>query len=101
MVLYHGTTASPFERFQTPTGLESWDVTRGGVIYLTSDIAVARKYAGKSGHVAKVIAPHARDYKSQLASQGREKKKKYTRNVYVALASEIHILEWIEAVDRQ
>lgn len=92
MILYHG-TQQKFDRFKTPTGLEVMDVTRGGVVYLTEDYDVAKRYAKQGGYVATVEAD-ATSYAAQLAKQGRKKQKKYVRGVWVALPSQCTITKW-------
>lgn len=85
MKLFHGSPRK-FESFLTPTGLSEMDVTKGGVVYLTEDRDVARRYAGKDGYVYEVDALEARSYAEQRKLQGLKKKKgKYTRGVWVAL----------------
>lgn len=93
MKFYHGTKRR-FHSFRTPTGYEGWDIVRGGVIYLTSDIEIARKYAGRDGYIA-VVEGEVRSYKEQLALQGRKKARKYVRNVFVGLASQLKIVDWL------
>ena len=95
MALYHGSTVK-FDRFKTPTGLELMDITKGGVVYLTSDIEVARKYAGKGGYIA-IVEGEVVSYKDQLRKQGRRKHNKYVRNVFVGLPSKLEIKKWIPA----
>lgn len=91
MILYHG-SPKKFVSFRTPTGRDELDVTTGGVIYLTSDKEVARKYAGKDGFICilnikegtKGVVP----YKLQRELQKLPKKhNKYLRGVYVATPS--------------
>jgi hypothetical protein len=97
--LYHGTKRT-FEKFKTPTGLEKMDVIKGGVVYLTSDITVAKKYAGANGYVCIAEVEDPTPYKDQREIQGLPKKhKKYTRNVYVALPKDIKIIEFIKCSD--
>ncbi len=97
--LYHG-TKEIFDRFETPTGVEKMDVMEGGVVYFTSDIKTAKKYAGPNGYVciAEIEAPIP--YKEQREKQGLPlKQKKYTRNVYVALPINVDIKEFKHASD--
>jgi hypothetical protein len=68
------------------------DVTKGGVVYLTEDRDVARRYAGKGGYVYEVETVEARSYAEQRKLQGLSKKKgKYTRGVWVCLPKNCRI----------
>ena len=90
-VLYHGTKLK-FDNFETSTGLEKMDVTKGGVVYFTSDIETAKRYAGPDGYVCIAEIEEPIDYAEQRRSQGLPKKQnKYTRNVYVALPIDVKI----------
>ena len=90
MTYYHGSSAR-FAAFETPTGAEAWDVTKGGVVYLTTDRELAEGYA-QGGYVYTVSAPGARSYADQRRRQGLPAKKgKYVRGVYVALPSDCEI----------
>lgn len=92
---YHG-TKKKFQKFQTPTGKSGWDVTKGEVVYLTTDLKVAKKYAGKTGVVAVVEAAKAREYKQIRKEQGLpDKLSKYVRNIFVCPVEAAEILEWI------
>lgn len=85
MILYHG-SPKKFSEFKTPTGLSEWDVTKGGVVYLTEDREVAKKYAGEGGYVYSVLVSQAVPYAEVRKRQGLKKKKgKYTRGVWVTL----------------
>ena len=95
MKYYHG-SKKKFSNFRTPTGVEVMDVTKGGVVYLTSDINVARRYAGNGGYVATVTGDVV-SYRDQLAAQGRKKHNKYVRNVFVGLPSQLSIVSWERA----
>ena len=98
-VLYHG-TKDRFDKFRTPTGVEKMDVMEGGVIYFTSDIATAKKYAGPNGYVCIAEIEEPIPYKQQRKDQGLPpKQKKYIRNVYVALPTDINIKEFKHVSD--
>ncbi len=91
-MLYHGSPVY-FNHFRTPTGCEVMDVTSGGVIYLTEDIKVARKYAGRRGYVYEVSAPSAIPYGLQREKQGLPpKNRRYIKGVWVALPSACDII---------
>ena len=71
------------------------DVKEGGVVYLTSGINVAKKYAGPHGYVCIAEVEDPITYKTQREKQGLPKKhNKYVRNVYVALPLDIDIKEF-------
>lgn len=98
-VLYHG-TKKKFDKFKTPTEVEKMDVMKGGVIYFTSDIQTAKKYAGPDGYVCIAEIDKPVVYKQQRKNQGLPpKQKKYTRNVYVALPIDVEIKEFKRAKD--
>ena len=98
-VLYHG-TKEKFNRFKTPTGVEKMDVMKGDVIYFTSDIAAAKKYAGPNGYVCVAEIEKPISYKQQRENQGLPpKQKKYTRSVYVALPINVEIKEFKHVSD--
>lgn len=97
--LYHG-TKEKFDTFKTPTNLEKMDVTKGGVIYLSSDINVAKKYAGPHGYVCIAEVENPISYKDQREKQNLPKKhNKYLRKVYVALPIDIKIKEFKRSSD--
>lgn len=90
-ILFHG-TQEEFAEFKTPTGAEKLDVMVGGVIYLTSDVEAAKKYAGPHDYVCIVEVAHPESYADQRVKQGLpEKQRKYVRNVYIALPSSVEI----------
>ena len=96
---YHGTD-KVFEKFETPTNNEELDVTKGGVIYFTSDIEVAKKYAGPNGYVCRAEVRNPTPYKKQREVQGLPPKKgKYTRDIYVAIPTDVEIKEFISVRD--
>lgn len=97
--MYHG-TKSVFGEFKTPTLNEEMDVTRGGVIYLTSDIEEAKKYAGPKGYVRIARTTDMISYQEQRNIQGLPRKKgDRTRNVYVALPVNVEIESVIAVSD--
>lgn len=97
--LYHGTKKT-FEKFKTPTGLEELDVTKGGVIYLTSNILKAKKYAGPNGYICIAEVTRPISYKEQRKKQGLPKKKgRYTTDIYIALPGNIKIKEFKKVKD--
>jgi hypothetical protein len=99
--LYHGTKKT-FDKFETPTGREEVDVTKGGVVYLTSDIEVAKKYAGPNGYVCVAEVAEPISYKEQRRKQGLPKKKgKYTRDIYIALPIDVEIKEFLRVRDME
>jgi len=67
------------------------NVLTGGVVYLTSDVESCKRY----GTVYEIEAKDAISYKAQLKKQGRAKKARYTRNVYIALPENTKILRRI------
>ena len=98
-VLYHG-TRKKFDKFKTPTGAEKMDVMKSGIIYLTSDIQTAKKYAGPNGYTCIAEIDEPIPYRQQRENQGLPpKQKKYTRNVYVALPIDVEIKEFKRASD--
>jgi len=93
-ILYHG-TSKKFNKFETPTGVEKMDVMKGGVIYFTSDIETAKKYAGPDGYVCIAEIEKPIPYKEQREKQGLPlKQRKYIRNTYVALPMDVNIKEF-------
>lgn len=98
-ILYHGTKRN-IEEFRTPTGLEKMDVTQGGVIYFTSDIQTAKRYAGPNGYVCVAEVDEPVPYREQLTSQGLPPKQtRFTRNVFIALPTQARIKELISVKD--
>ncbi len=98
-VLYHG-TKNNFDTFKTPTRVEKMNVMEGGVIYFTSDIETAKKYAGPKGYVCIAEIEEPIPYKQQRKNQGLPpKQKKYTRNIYIALPINVDIKEFRRASD--
>jgi hypothetical protein len=98
-VLYHG-TKRVFDEFETPTGVEKIDVRGGGVIYFTSNIKEAMKYAGPNGYVCIAEIENPLSYKEQRERQGLPQKKgDLTRNVYIALPENINIKEFKRVKD--
>jgi len=96
-ILYHG-TKKRFEDFKTPTGQEKMDVKEGGVVYLTSDLQTAKRYAGQRGYVCIAEVKEPISYKEQRKKQDLPpKQRKYVRNVYVALPLNVEIKEFIRA----
>ena len=94
MTLFHGTSTT-FSRFQTPTGREELDVVKGGVVYFTNDVKVAKKYAGPDGYVCIAKVKDPIPYAEQRKKQGLPpKQRKYTRNVYIALPVDVEITEF-------
>lgn len=98
MRLYHGTNRK-FDEYRTPTCRDILDVTVGGVVYMTSDINVARKYAGQKGHVLSVSVvadgKNVVSYADQRKKQNLAKKaRKYVRDVYVCTPSFLNSLQW-------
>jgi len=79
------------ESLRTPTGHSEMNILTGGVVYLTSDPESCRRY----GTVYEIKVKDAVSYKTQLKKQGRAKKARYTRNVYVALPENTKILRRI------
>ena len=98
-ILYHG-TKKKFDKFNTPTGVEKMDVMEGGVVYFTSDIQTAKKYAGPNGYICIAEVKDPIPYKQQRKKQGLPpKQRKYTRNVYVALPIDVEIKEFKRVSD--
>jgi len=73
---------------KTPTGRSEMNILTGGVVYLCDNIDSCKRY----GTVYEIECSHAVSYKLQLKKQGRTKKARYTRNVYVALPENTKIL---------
>ncbi len=93
---FHGSPAQlkPGDLLTTPNNVKCWDVTKGGVVYITSDVNVAKKY----GNVY-VVEPlgEVREYAVQRKNQGlKEKKRCFTRNIYVALSGEVRVLGFLK-----
>jgi hypothetical protein len=97
--LYHG-TKEIFDKFETPTGAEKMDVMEGGVVYFTSDIKTAKRYAGPNGYVCIAEVEDPVSYRQQREKQGLPpKQRRYTRNVYLALPVDVRIKEFKRASD--
>ena len=98
-VLYHG-TKEVFDKFETPTGIEAMDVKEGGVIYFTSDIETAKRYAGSNGYVCIAEIENSVSYQEQREMQGLpQKQKRFVRNVYIALPIDVNIKEFKRVKD--
>ena len=69
------------DSLRTPTGTSVMDVTAGGVVYMCDSAEACKRY----GDVYEIHCTDAISYKAQLKKQGRSKKPRYTRGVYVAL----------------
>jgi len=69
------------ESLKTPTGHSGMDITSGGVVYMCDNPAACKRY----GTVYEIECTEAVPYKLQLKKQGRSKKPRYTRGVFVAL----------------
>ena len=95
-ILYHG-TQERFYEFETPTGNEEMDVTKGGVVYFYDDLERAGKYKG-ANYICVSKAQNSVPYAEQRRIQGLKKKKgHFTRGVYVALPSKVEVIGFIPA----
>ena len=83
MKIYHASKRDlPIgESLKTPTGISKMDVTSGGVVYLCDSKESCSRY----GDVYEIECTQAISYKIQLEKQGRTKKPRYTRGVFVSL----------------
>ncbi len=91
MKFYHATSQEICvgESLRTPTGHSEMNVLTGGVVYLTSKVESCQRY-GKNVYEVECTNPVS--YKAQLKIQGRSKKARYTRNVWIALPENTKIL---------
>lgn len=95
-ILYHG-TRDIFSDFETPTGNEEMDVTKGGVAYFYDDLKSAGEYKG-ANYICISKVQDAVSYAEQRRIQGLQKKKGYlARGVYVALPSKVDVIGFIPA----
>ena len=91
MILYHGSDHSIKlgDSLRTPTGISSMDVLAGGVVYMTDDPELCKRY----GTVYVVEVSDAVSYKVQREKQGLpSKKSRYTKGVWVALPENTSIV---------
>ena len=75
----------------TPSGHSEMNVLTGGVVYMCDNIEACQRY----GTVYEIECTEAVPYKVQLKKQGRTKKTRYTRDVFVALPENTKILRRI------
>lgn len=76
----------------TPTGHSEMNVLTGGVVYMCNNVKACQRY----GTVYEIKCTQAVSYKAQLKKQGRTKKARYTRGVFVSLSENTKILRKIE-----
>jgi len=96
--LYHGTPTPWNDAPRTPTGRDGWSVVDGEVLYLTDALDEAQRYAGSTGVVYCVDAPHALPVAVVRQNQSLSKKRgRWVRGVYVTPPSLVRNWELLGA----